>query len=163
MWNLFAPDKLGYHEKVVTERSLKERMLLAWRTDPDAVRNLLRRNGVSYQIDSCGDFMRFVAFLDKPLAELLDEIRVPRERIDNRFIEFEGPLPYNPNRIKIRRIVPGLIAQPKGFTVQPMTEHISNLPIMTELDIFGIWPLGSPEAWNEVSAIAQKLSDSQKN
>lgn len=146
MLGLFAPDRLGYNEKVVTERALQDRMRLAWMTDPDAVRSLLRRNGVSYQIDSFGDSMRFVAFLDKPLAELLDEIKVPRERITNTFIEFHGPLPYNPNRCIIRRVVPGLVSQPKGFAVQPLTSvsdlsvselivqpafrHIVNLPIL---------------------------------
>lgn len=146
MYPLFGPSRLGYNERTVVERSLKERMLLAWRTDPDRVRDMLRRNGVSYSIDTCGDFMRFVAFLDKPLAELLDEIQVPRERIVDNFIEFHGPLPYHPNRCIIRRVVPGLVSQPKGFKpqpdtpiseliVQPMFRHIVNLPILLDMDL----------------------------
>jgi hypothetical protein len=146
MDTLFGPSRLGYEEKVVTERTLQERLRLAWGTNPDEVRHLLQRNGVTYQIDSFGDMMRFVAFLDKPLAELLDEIKVPRERITRTFIEFHGPLPYHPNRCIIRRVVPGLVSQPKGFKsqpdtplseliVQPAFRHIINLPILIPLSI----------------------------
>lgn len=163
MWsNLFASPKLGHHKQVATERSLQDRLRLAWTTDPDALRNILKNNSVSYQIESFGDVMRFVAFLDKPLAELLDDMRVPRERIDREFIEFHGPLPYDPNRLSIRRVVPGLIEQPKGFAVQPMFSHIVNLPIMTPLDISGLQPLAGIEAWKEVSKIANELNDSLK-
>jgi hypothetical protein len=166
MWDslslLFAPSKLGYDKKIVTERSLQERVRLAWATDPKVLRFLLRKYGVSYQIDSFGDMMKFVAFLDKPLAEVLDEMKVPRERITHEFIEFEGPLPYDPNRISIRRIVPGLIEQPKGFAVQPMFKHVVDLPIMAPLDISGLRPLVGVEAWKEVSKIANELNDSLK-
>lgn len=167
MWDslslLFAPSKLGYDKKIVTERTLHERVRLAWATDPKVLRFLLRKYGVLYQIDSFGEMLKFVAFLDKPLAEVLDEMKVPRERITHEFIEFEGPLPYDPHRVVIRRVTPGLVSQPKGFVVQPMMEHIPNLPIMAPLDVSGLRPFAGVEAWKEVNKIVQQLSDSLKN
>jgi hypothetical protein len=129
--------------------------MMAWHIDPDQLRSLLGRNAVSYQIESQGDLMRFVAFLDKPLAELLDDMKVPRERYAFEFIEFHGPLPYNPHRLVVRRVTPGLISQPRGFTVQPMVDHIAHLPILAPMR------LSSPEAWNEVTKIVAKLAREQ--
>jgi hypothetical protein len=134
MYALFAPSRLGYNIRTVVERTLMGRALLAWRTDPDLVRNALRKHGVSYQIETARQLMHFVAFLDKPFAEILDDIGVPRERFVNEFIEFEGPLPYNPSRCVIRRVVPGLIPASE-IKVQPLanpTNLIATLRMLTD-------------------------------
>lgn len=117
---LFAPSRLGYDNSTTVIRSLHERMVMALDQRADDIRSLLRKYGVSYRIDTPNQIMQFVAFLDKPLADILDELKIPRERIVHSFIEFHGPLPYNPNKLLVRKIVPGVIKS-EGLGVQPMS------------------------------------------
>lgn len=135
LWNPALPDRLGYRKKITTVRSLRERFQLAISYHPEEVRRLLKRNSVSYRIDTEMELMQFVAFLDKPLAELLDDLQVPRERIEWEFVEFHGPVIPDPTRYMVRKVVPSLIKQPRGFTVQSMTAHIEDLPIMLSMKL----------------------------
>ena len=130
------PNKLGYTDRTYVQRSLSERFELAMYARPEEVRKLLRNNADAYQIDTPQEMMRFVAFLDRPLAVLLDELEIPREKPVLEFIEFHGPLPYTPDRYVIKKVVPGLVSQPRGFStqVQPMWKHLINLPIIINLD-----------------------------
>ena len=137
MWPTLYSNKLGYTDRTYVQRSLSERFELAVYARPNEVRKLLRNNADAYQIDTPQEMMRFVAFLDRPLAVLLDELEIPREKPVLTFIEFHGPLPYEPDRYIVRRVVPSVIPQPRGFSiqVQPMMEHIVNVPILVHLDL----------------------------
>jgi hypothetical protein len=121
MWYL-GPDRLGYEKVTTVVRSLHDRFHLACSYRFDELRRLLKHQSVSYRVETAQDILQFVAFLNKPLAELLDELQVPRERIEREFIEFHGPVIPDPNRPRIRHIVPGLVSQPKSFAVQPLAE-----------------------------------------
>lgn len=136
MWPFPPSNKLGYAERVLVCRSLRERLDMALHVRPAELLKLLRNNADSYRIETTQEIMQFVAVLDRPLSVLLDELEIPRERFDLEFIEFHGPLPYNPNRYIVRKVVPGLISAPRGFSnqVQPMMKHIVNLPILVHLD-----------------------------
>lgn len=136
MWPTLYSNKLGYTDRTYVQRSLSERFELAMYARSNEVRKLLRNNADAYQIETPQEMMRFVAFLDRPLAVLLDELEIPREKPVLTFIEFHGPLPYEPDRYVVKKVVPGLVLQPRGFSnqVQPMWKHLINLPIIINLD-----------------------------
>ena len=114
----WCPDRQwhGYNEVEVVEYSLSQRLKMANYGRQNELRAALKKFGVSYRIDTPQELMQFVAFLDKPLAEILDDF-VPRSFEKHTFVELPGPTRYiNPEHF-IRRVVPGLVAVPKGFEI----------------------------------------------
>lgn len=146
--------KLGFYTHNLIERTLLDRATLAIDNRNKEFKKLLSRYGTCYQIETVTDVFKYVAWLDKPLAEILDELSIPREKNTTTFTEFHGPLEYNPFAPVVRRVVPGLLKPPKGFAqldekekhlkalsslmelqVQPMFQHVVNLPIMGRIDV----------------------------
>ncbi len=128
---------LGYRETEIVIYSLHERLKIALDCRQGELRRALQRYAVSYRIDTPQELMQFVAFLDKPLAELLDDLEIPREYEKSTFIELVGPTQYIKKECVVRRVVPGLVSAPKGFdlVVQPMFRHLVSLPILVQLDL----------------------------
>lgn len=139
MDNWGFPNKvLGYRVSRVAEYSLLERINSALTYQRNALRKELGKYSDSYRIETASDLMQFVAFLDKPMAEILDVLKIPRAYNSSEFIELHGPTQYVNPVVQVRKVVPGLVGAPKGFNelvVQPMFNHLPNLPIMANLHI----------------------------
>lgn len=129
-WMFGGDSKLhGYSTRRDVEYSLTERLNLALMSRSKQLRNILALNSDSYGIDTPAALMRFVAFLDKPIANLLDEIGIPRTYSKTDFHELAGPTRYINPRFSVRRIVPGTIPA-NELVVQPMVRFTAELPIM---------------------------------
>jgi hypothetical protein len=96
------------------------------------------------------DFFRFVLTLPKPLAEILDDIRIPRTRTVEHFIpmfgpppEFHGPLEPTGIRSAEQRLLDAEKDR-NELSVQPSFAHIENLPILK---------MPSVESWKRVSEL----------
>lgn len=128
---------LGYHETETFTYTLHARLKMALDHRQNELRSILRKFAVSYRIDTPQELMQFVAFLDKPLAELLDDIEIPREYEKSKFIELPGPTRYIKGEYFVRIVVPELVPRPAGFdlAVQPMFRHILELPNIAGLKI----------------------------
>jgi hypothetical protein len=127
----------GYSQRVHKTHTLKWRVEAALYSNPGELKYLLWKYGVSYRIESAFDILRYVAFLDKPLAEILDEMRIPREWEGWEFTEFCGPSiefvgPPEKSPYMLRRVMPGLI-KIDDVGVQPMSEPLL-LPLLMHTD-----------------------------
>lgn len=153
-WRCFDPGLMtrpGEHWSEVITLSLVERWhtFLGYR-EHDA-RELMKEFDV-YQIVHLDDLFRFVLHLPKPLAQLLDEAKIPRTKTVTRFNplfgpppEFHGPL--EPNGLQTYE------AWHAGNTeeltrVQPSFKHIVNLPILKPPSV---------ESWNKVADMFAEL------
>ncbi len=124
----------GYRVPVHKVYTLQKRLNMALDSHYAAeLQHLLWKYGVSYQIETSFDIIKYVAFLDKPLAEILDELRIPRDWEGTEFIEFVGPSPlfYGPPRRPLvqpvlRKITPGLMKL-DALGVQPLTKPVDLL------------------------------------
>lgn len=104
----------GYYKPISRIYSLKERLDMLMRARPEELRWYLRKYADLYYVETSQDLLRCVAFLPKPLAEILDELNVPREWRGTEYIEFFGPWqpfvgppeppPFTP---LLRRVIPG--------------------------------------------------------
>lgn len=144
--------RFGYYVEAVEHHSLLKRLrsVMNGGVGQERLLYLLRKYGVSYRIESETDIFVHTAWIEKPLAEILDELEVPRTWTRSEFIEFFGPPHefvgppenYIPRESKfmIRQVTPSLLPAPAGFTrgeltVQPMLRYIEALPILKPLDV----------------------------
>lgn len=139
-WRCWIPG-LNSHagERWVTEevRSLRERlqMLINARDERD-LKRFMRDTDV-YSIMHVEDLFKAVLHLPKPLAEMLDDERVPRTKYVEHFRPLFGPMPqfHGPLELSgLRSLEAGYVDSPVGFknretVVQPMMRHIPNLPL----------------------------------
>ena len=136
--SIFQEQQLGYRLPKVVVYSLVQRLEIALRHQPKELRKLLSLHVDSYRFATVNTIMRLAGFLDKPMAEILDALEIPRKYETTEFIELAGPTQYDKDAtpFTVRRVVPGLIPAPQGFrelVVQPMFSHTPNLPIMATL------------------------------
>lgn len=133
-------------ERWVTEveLSLKERlqMYLASCRKNWEVRWFFRDADV-YSIMHAEDLFKAVLHLPKPLAEMLDDERIPRTKYVHHFNPLFGPMPEFHGPLEesgLRPLEASLLPAPKGFLdVQPMVKHIENLPILSAFpDYIGV-------------------------
>jgi hypothetical protein len=156
MFSLSSPMKIhGAWVKRTVEHSLKERIDIASKWPSSSFKKALAENSTGYRIESPTHFMNFVAWLDKPMAQILDDLNIPRTWVDRVFVEQAGPTQYDEevHGIKVRRIVPGLIKCPEGFkdlVVQPMFRFTPSLPIFTM------------DSWNKVNEIVAEVAASTR-
>jgi hypothetical protein len=155
-WQAGYDKHAGEHWSEVIELSLLERVRMfasaRLQTDKD-VRRFSRDFDV-YQITCADDIFKYVLHLPKPLAEILDDENIPRERTvwKSRLLygpppEWIGPL--YPSHATIP-VTPMKIASPEAFqAVQPLVEHIPSLPIFPDYmkvlkDLTELHPLKIP-------------------
>jgi hypothetical protein len=138
------------------EYSLRERIQMLERADRlSELTHRLRINGSeSYGIWADGNFFRAILTLPKPLAEILDDVGVPRTYTKQHFIPLHGPVqlfvgpPEREIYVQLRRVVPGYVRASEGFGVQPLTDPVPNLPVFR---------MASPEAWADTLRSLVKL------
>lgn len=118
----------GYRKPICKEYSLLERLNMLMRARPEELRWYLRTYADLYYVETSQDLLRCVAFLPKPLAEILDELKVPRDTYYSEYIELFGPwLPFvgppEPPPIipLLRKIIPTEI-KAELIGIQPLTE-----------------------------------------
>lgn len=119
----YENERAGQWHEVEIELSLTERIQMLLGSQPDEFLRYLRLNSEAYEIMCAEDVFRSIAWLPKPMAEILDDFRVPRVRTKS--IPFTGPLqplygPFRPGP-KLRRIVPHFVMD-NEIVVQPMVD-----------------------------------------
>lgn len=124
----------GYRRPIPIVWSLRERLDKTWRARPEELKRMLAKYGDVYTIETPQDLMRCVAWLAKPMEEILDEMEIPRGWEDSEFIYFDGP-PRKTGEdtpLMLRVVVPRKLNVDK-LTIQPMMTHIPALPIFSML------------------------------
>lgn len=97
-----------------------------------------------YQIVHLDDLFRFALHLPKPLAEMLDDEKIPRTRQVWCWRPLVGPMPEAIGPLEPNGLLPyGTPSyKPEELAVQPSFKHIEPLPIMG-------FKLADPQVWTE--------------
>lgn len=129
--------EVGYHEEVRETYSLRERIDIAKQMSRKELENHLAWHSDSYTSETLSDIIQCVAAMSKPMAEILDDLKIPRDKIYYKWIpvhgpapEFVGPQNEGPSHY-LRRVVPGLIkATQESLQVQPIFKPESMRDVM---------------------------------
>ncbi|BAW19461.1 hypothetical protein [Ralstonia phage RP31] len=91
---------------------------LAWHSD-------------TYTAETLNNIVTCVLSMSKPLAEILDDLRIPRETVVVKFVELEGPpKPPAVSDLILRRIEPSAMKLPDVHAVQPLSDPVSLIMLM---------------------------------
>lgn len=141
-WSLRVSGQPGYNQKVTEPYTLRERIDMANSMSRDKLERHLAWHSDSYTVETLNDIVRCIATMSKPMAEILDDLKIPREKTYMKFVELDGPpRPEELLPFQLRRITPGLIKAPV-VGVQPMAspaalEALSSLMTITFKNIRG--------------------------
>ena len=105
-----------------------------------------------YEIMHVEDLFKVVLHLPKPLAEILDEIKIPRTKTIGHFRPLVGPMPEFHGPLEPSGLLPHgtSMGNDKELLVQPSFQHIPNLPIFDfKLPSPEGFKLGDPVDWTK--------------
>lgn len=110
----------GYRE-VTRVYTLRERIDLATRMNIEQLRTHLAWSSDSYTVETLSDIVQCVVTMSKPLAEILDDLRIPRETIVIEQFYLDGPPERNIHGIELRRVMPGKVCV-DDVAIQPLMD-----------------------------------------